>query len=103
EVKAAEATAPLQTIPTDRLTSGRAAEHDLVESTEPDSAPKDADHDDPGRLACQAVDGFVTLSREELYERVWSEPMRTIAPEFGLSDVGLAKICKKHRIPRPPI
>jgi hypothetical protein len=27
--------------------------------------------------------------------------MRTLAPKYGLSDVGLAKICKKHRIPRP--
>ena len=29
--------------------------------------------------------------------------MRTLAAEFGLSDVGLAKICKKCDIPRPPV
>ena len=29
--------------------------------------------------------------------------MRTLAKEFGLSDVGLAKICEKHQIPRPPV
>jgi hypothetical protein len=29
--------------------------------------------------------------------------MRTLAKEFGLSDVGLAKICEKHHIPRPPV
>jgi hypothetical protein len=28
--------------------------------------------------------------------------MRTLAKEFRLSDVGLAKICEKHQIPRPP-
>ena len=29
--------------------------------------------------------------------------MRTLAKQFGLSDVGLAKICEKHKIPRPPV
>ncbi len=33
---------------------------------------------------------------------VWEKPMRQLAGEFGLSDVGLAKACKKHDIPRPP-
>ena len=41
------------------------------------------------------------LSREELYERVWSTPMRTLAAEFGLSDVGLKKTCTRLRIPTP--
>lgn len=44
-----------------------------------------------------------TLTREQLYDLVWQTPMRTLAPQFGLSDVGLAKICKKHEIPRPPV
>jgi hypothetical protein len=43
----------------------------------------------------------VKLSREDLHEKVWTTPIRKLAPEFGLSDVGLAKICKKHQIPRP--
>ena len=43
----------------------------------------------------------VSLTREELYDRVWATPIKTLAAEFGLSDVGLAKICKKHKIPRP--
>ena len=41
------------------------------------------------------------LTREELYTRVWEVPMRTLAPQLGLSDVGLAKICRKLLIPRP--
>lgn len=41
------------------------------------------------------------ISRQKLHEQVWSEPMRLLAPKYGLSDVGLAKICKKHNIPRP--
>jgi hypothetical protein len=41
-------------------------------------------------------------SREELYEQVRSEPMRKLAKRYSISDVALAKICKKLDIPRPP-
>ena len=46
--------------------------------------------------------GSTRISRAELYEQVWSVPMVKLAKRYGLSDVGLAKICKKYRIPRPP-
>lgn len=42
-----------------------------------------------------------TLTRAELYDLVWSTPMRTLAPQFHLSDVGLAKLCRRHGIPLP--
>jgi hypothetical protein len=45
----------------------------------------------------------LTVTRVELYRRVWSTPVRTLAKDLGLSDVGLAKICEKHQIPRPPV
>jgi hypothetical protein len=45
----------------------------------------------------------IRLIRAELYEKVWTTPMRTLAEEFNLSDVGLAKICRKHDIPLPPV
>jgi hypothetical protein len=45
----------------------------------------------------------IRLTRAELYEKVWATPMRMLAKEFGLSDVGLAKICRKHNIPVPPV
>jgi hypothetical protein len=41
------------------------------------------------------------LTRSELYALVWSEPMSTLAPKHGLSDVGMAKICRRLRVPRP--
>ena len=41
------------------------------------------------------------ITREELYELVWSVPMIKLAKRFDLSDQGLAKKCKKHNIPRP--
>lgn len=43
-----------------------------------------------------------TISRDELYEQVWKTPLRDVAKEYGLSDVGLAKICKRLGVPRPP-
>jgi hypothetical protein len=43
------------------------------------------------------------LTRAELYEKVWATPMRTLGQEFGISDVGLAKVCRKHNIPVPPV
>lgn len=43
------------------------------------------------------------MTRSELYALVWSKPMTHPAKEFGLSDVGLRKICVKHDIPTPPV
>lgn len=42
------------------------------------------------------------FTRTDLYEAVWSEPLRTIATRLKLSDVGLAKACRKAGIPVPP-
>ena len=47
-------------------------------------------------------DDRTQITRKELYKQVWAEPMSKLARKYGLSDVGLAKICKKHNIPRPP-
>jgi hypothetical protein len=44
----------------------------------------------------------ITLTRRELYERVWAEPVDTLAKEFGVSNVGLGKACRRHEIPVPP-
>src|SRR4051794_26343187 len=43
-----------------------------------------------------------TVTRQQLYELVWATPMRTLAKEFGMSDVRLAKVCRRYDIPRPP-
>jgi len=39
--------------------------------------------------------------REKLYEQVWKVPMRTLAKEYGVSDVALAKACRKLHVPHP--
>lgn len=46
--------------------------------------------------------GKITLTREPLYELVWTEPIQRLAVRFGLSDVGLAKNCRGMYIPLPP-
>jgi hypothetical protein len=47
------------------------------------------------------MDQSVRLTRKQLYEKVWSRPVWSLAKEWGISDVGLAKICKRNNIPRP--
>ena len=42
------------------------------------------------------------ITREDLYEAVWSQSVLTLAKGMGISDVGLAKICKALNVPRPP-
>jgi len=42
-----------------------------------------------------------TLTRLEMYELAWSEPMQSLSKRFSLSDRGLAKICASANIPVP--
>lgn len=42
-----------------------------------------------------------TVSREKLYEEVWQSPGQRLAKRYGVSDVALAKICRKMDVPRP--
>jgi hypothetical protein len=43
----------------------------------------------------------ITFERADLYKRIWEIPISRLSKEFGISDVGLAKICRKFNIPRP--
>ena len=43
-----------------------------------------------------------TLTRKELYDLVWMEPMRDLAKRFEIADVGLEKACRNADIPVPP-
>lgn len=45
---------------------------------------------------------IIKMTRKELYDRVWTEPMSRLAKTYGMSDVGLAKLCNRFEIPRPP-
>jgi hypothetical protein len=40
-------------------------------------------------------------NRAKIYEEIWSEPIQHVAKRYGISDVGLAKVCRKLDVPRP--
>jgi hypothetical protein len=42
------------------------------------------------------------LTRHELYELVWSKPMKDAAASVSMSHGGLSRICHRHDIPIPP-
>lgn len=41
------------------------------------------------------------ITREELYELVWSEPLSRAAKRYGVTDVAVAKWCRKLNVPKP--
>jgi integrase len=41
------------------------------------------------------------FSRKALHRIIWSEPMTLVSRKLGISDVGLAKACRRHDIPVP--
>lgn len=50
-------------------------------------------------LASEQVD---PLSREQLYELIWREPMLRVAERLGVSSSYMARVCTELRVPRPP-
>ena len=45
----------------------------------------------------------IKLTRQQLFDLVWTKPMYELCQQFGLSDNGLRKNCKKLNIPIPYI
>jgi len=69
-------------------------------------APLSASKPTAGRIAVQPSPRvsyrlLARFNREKLYEQVWSQPIWKLAPEYGVSDVALAKTCRKLQIPLP--
>jgi len=44
----------------------------------------------------------IEIHRNNLYKEVWQTPILQLAKKYGISDVGLKKICKKLDVPAPP-
>jgi hypothetical protein len=42
-----------------------------------------------------------TVPRDQLYRELWAEPALVVAQRYGISDVGLAKVCRRYGIPKP--
>lgn len=43
------------------------------------------------------------VSREDLYEQVWTTPASHLAKKFGVSGSYLARVCDALNVPRPPV
>ena len=43
------------------------------------------------------------FERESLYKEVWLVPVWAVAARYGISDVGLRKVCQKLGVPMPPL
>ena len=54
----------------------------------------------PARVAPKFAD-VVEMTREELYQHVWTTPIHLLSEALGLSDVRLAKICVQMEVPKP--
>ena len=56
---------------------------------------------DPVKGPIESPKGLCLTTRMDLYEAVWAGPMVHVAAKIGLSDVGLAKLCKRLQVPVP--
>ena len=45
---------------------------------------------------------YLTLTRQSLYDMVWTRPLTQVAQDFGICDVALAKRCRAVDVPVPP-
>lgn len=43
----------------------------------------------------------ITLTREQLYDLVWSEPLSALAPVYGMTELSFKRLCIQHSIPMP--
>jgi hypothetical protein len=42
-----------------------------------------------------------TVTRQELYDLAWSTPLKKLAEQFGVSDVGIKNACTRGGVPMP--
>lgn len=43
----------------------------------------------------------IQLTREQLFEEVWTQPLTSLADKYTISDSGLRKLCVRNNIPLP--
>lgn len=56
---------------------------------------------DAGGWVSNDGQGVHRFTRQELYDLVWSNPIKKLAAGYGVSDTGLAKACRRANIPVP--
>src|SRR5258708_8808688 len=47
------------------------------------------------------MDKPIVVTREHLYDQVWTMPTQKLAKQDGILDVGLSKICRRLNVPKP--
>jgi integrase len=58
-------------------------------------------HARSGPKECRRLSLIARVDRRALYEEVWSAPLRNVAKHYEVSDVALAKACRRLKIPVP--
>lgn len=76
----------------------RAAERKRLASETPEWATMTAFEQAEPRIN---VTHFASLTRNQLYDALWSLPAAQVKEELGISDLWLRKVCALYRIPRP--
>jgi hypothetical protein len=75
----------------------RAIAHLVIEPLLPSPAARAPSGNSPRKLP-----RVHRISRQELYNLIWFKPITALAERFGISDRGLAKVCRRSGIPAPP-
>ena len=44
----------------------------------------------------------MSVTREKLYDEIWSDPIIKVSQRYGVSDSYLVRVLKSLNIPRPP-
>lgn len=53
------------------------------------------------RAKYSSMNDFYYWKREQLYSEVWEEPVTKVGEKYGVSDVAIAKLCRRLRVPVP--
>lgn len=59
------------------------------------------DESQPDTTAKSAAQAVGPITREQLYELVWTKPMLRVGEMFGVSSSYMARVCTELRVPRP--
>ena len=110
-------TPPIDSAPVDNSSKSQKVEHAVPEGSQPTAAkiskvekaavesPDSGGTNDSkeSKVTSQPErPADVEYTREQLYEAIWSTSCVKLAATLGISDVALAKTCRRLGIPRPP-
>jgi hypothetical protein len=81
----------------ERLARDKKSKNQLPMPVEGKAAVTEVDNEPPHEpTIVKQQNGSSTVSREDLYRLIWSEPVIKVASRLGVSDVAVAKACRKQ-------